>query len=168
MANSDYLFIDFDGLFETVNEVYQKEGKNLIECCEDFGGIEDFCMESALATSSRLARDFKKYCNSKDTSIPGNFNDVTRDYEREHEGKKFSDILAKLNAAVDDEETRNFKDWAVGWFFDTFGTYNLGYNFSDTLTNFYWDEIQEFEDRKDAEEKGLVYDPTCKQLELAI
>ena len=168
MENSDYLFIDIDGLFETINKVYQKEGRNLIECYEDFGGIEDYCEECAMSCASRTAEDFKIYCNKRDTSIWGNFNNVKYDYERDHDGTTFKDILAKLNASIDDAETREFKTWAVKWFLDTVGTYNLAYNFSNDLTSFFWDEILEFEARKDAEEKGLVYDPTCRQLEIAV
>ncbi len=152
MEKKIYNFINLDLMLETVSEIYDKKGR---EFCEYYEVPEDyvleFCEEEAFEQAVRLASDFKKYCNSKDHSILGNFNNVRRDFEMEHKGKTFREILAKLNAAIDDEETREFKDWAFGWFWETFGTYNLGYNFSHTLDAVFCEEIEEWGERQNSE-----------------
>ena len=90
-------------------------------------------------------------------------------YEHDHEGKRFWDVFDGLvNGTLSDKETQEFKDWAVSWFFYAFGTWGLSYNFSYDLDAIFSEEIQEYFDRKEAEENGVEYDPTCKQLELAI
>lgn len=66
----------------------------------------------------------------------------------EFKGKCYKDILAKLNNEIDDEETKQFKDWAVDWFFETFGTFRLKYNFGSTLDCYFEEQIEEFNEKE--------------------
>ena len=79
-----------------------------------------------------------------------------------------SSVAAELKQLLKEDIPQEFKDWAVSWFFYAFGTWGLSYNFGNELDAIFSEEIQEYFDRKDAEENGVEYDPTCKQLELTL
>ena len=102
------------------------------------------CEEEGYRVGYQWASDFRTYCYQEDTRIYWNFNNIKIDYELEFKGKYYKDILAKLNNEIDDEETKQFKDWAVDCFFETFGTFGLKYNFGETLTCCFEEEVDEF------------------------
>ena len=72
---------------------------------------------------------FNKLVHRDDTSMVGNFKDIRYDWEGFHNelphGCKLREVVEMIDAGEDNEITREFKDWAVDWFFEAFGTYNL-------------------------------------------
>lgn len=144
---SNYHFVNLNDLAECVVNVLKEEGQSFANYRKNVNSesVMDLCEEEGYSIAYSWAEGFKTYCNQKDTRIFGNFNNVKYDYEREFEGKSFNDILAKLNAEIDDEDTNAFKDWAIEWLFQTFGTFGLKYNFNDTLNAYFYEEIEEMD-----------------------
>lgn len=142
----DYYFINVENLCECVVNALKEEGQSFLDYYTniDSESVMDLCEEEGYRIGYQWANDFRTYCNQEDTRIYGNFNNIKVDYELEFKGKYYKDILAKLNNEIDDEETKQFKDWAVDWFFETFGTFGLKYNFGETLTCYFEKEVDEF------------------------
>lgn len=146
----EYYFINIDDLCECIINALKEEGQSFLDYYTniDSESVMEFCEEEGSRLAYNWANDFRSYCNQKDTKIYGNFNNIKWDYELEFKGKHYEDILAKLNAEIDDEETKEFKDWAVTWFFETFGTFGMKYNFSSYLDCMFEKEIKEFEEKE--------------------
>lgn len=146
----DYYFINVENLCECVVNALKEEGQSFLDYYTnvDSESVMDLCEEEGYRLAYQWANDFKTYCNQDDTRICGNFNNIKWDYELEFKGKNYKDILTKLNNEIDDEETKQFKDWAVDWFFETFGTFGLKYNFSSTLDCYFEEEIDEFNEKE--------------------
>ena len=145
-----YYFINVDDLCECIVNALKEKGQEFLDYYTNIDSewVMDLCEEEGYRLGYQFAEDFRKYCNQDDTRIVGNFNNIKWDYELEFKGKWYRDILAKLNNEVEDEDTKQFKDWAVEWFFETFGTFGLKYNFSSSLESYFYDEIEEFENQE--------------------
>ena len=142
----DYYFINVEDLCECVVNALKEEGQSFLDYYTNVDSecVMDLCEEEGHRLAYQWANDFRTYCNQEDTRIYGNFNNIKWDYELEFKGKDYKDILTKLNNEIDDEETKQFKDWAVEWFFETFGTFGMKYNFSSTLDCYFEEEVNEF------------------------
>lgn len=138
-------FINVEEFTEVIINTIKEEGNSFADYYTniDRERIMDFCEDEGYCLACELADDFRTYCNQEDTRICGNFNNVKWDYEREF-NKSYADILVKLNNGINDKDTKEFKEWAIGWFFETFGTFGLKYNFSSTLDAYFEEEINEF------------------------
>ena len=150
--DKEFYFINVEDLCECVVNALKEEGQSFLDYYTNVDSecVMDLCEEEGYRLAYQWASDFKKYCNQSDTRIIGNFNNVKWDYGLDFKGKHYEDILAKLNAEIDDDETKQFKDWAVNWFFETFGTFGMKYNFNTTLECYFSEEIEEFLDNETA------------------
>ena len=146
----DYYFVNVEDLCECVVNALKEEGQSFLDYYTniDSESVMDLCEEEGYRVGYQWASDFRTYCNQEDTRICGNFNNIKVDYELEFKGKYYKDILAKLNAEIDDEDTKQFKDWAVTWFFETFGTFGVKYNFSSTLDCCFEEQVEEFNEKE--------------------
>ena len=80
-----------------------------------------------------LNADMKKYLHQDNHQIVNNFNNVERDYiynDKRGSYADFRDMVRRLDEGVDDERTNEDRDWLTSWFWDTFGTWAIGYNLS--------------------------------------
>ena len=81
------------------------------------------------------------YLHKKDTRIYGNFNNVNYDYNKFRNGKvAWNDNLLKglverLDNNAQDEQTKKDRHWLVDWFFETFGTFGIRYNFDSEMSD---------------------------------
>ena len=84
----------------------------------------------------------------------GNFKDIRYDWEGFHNelphGCTLKEVVQMIDAGEDNEITREFKDWAVDWYFEAFGTYNLTYKWSEFMEEVSAD--YEYQQERDAEE----------------
>lgn len=173
-------FINREMLISEIKDVYTEEAKKWnasLEGLADEEYLEEICEEESLLVGNKRADDFNKYFLSEDYHMDGNFANLKVNWEFDVErGRipekfcvKYNDVYKGLiDGSLGDEFEKFFKDWAVSWFFYAFGTWGLSYNFGYELDAIFSDEIQEYFDRKEAEKNGVEYDPTCKQLELAL
>ena len=152
-------FINRENLIECVKNVYLEEAKSWNKYYDNYIDedlLQEVCEEEALRIGNNLADDFNRYFLSKDYTIVGNFAHVEINWESDVKWgnipeqfaiKHFDDVYKGLvDGTLGEDFEKFFKDWAVEWFFWAFGTYNLGYNFGETLDNIFYEEISEYEE----------------------
>ena len=82
----------------------------------------------------------ERYLHKKDHAIPGNFNDIDYDYphhingEFEYDDDLVRDLIKRLDERDMSERTKSDRLWLNDWFFDTFGTFGIRYNFKETMS----------------------------------
>lgn len=116
----------------------------LVEVCDtyDFGENgasilkDDYVEEYAEYLTNSIADSMREYIDSGKFSISGNFNNIKRDFETEHNGASFDKVIDLIRNGVSNEITEEFKDWSENWFWQTFGTYNIKYNFAEAANQF--------------------------------
>ena len=116
----------------------------LIEVCDTYDFDEqdaailkdDYVEDYAYHLTNSIADDMKKYIDSGNYSISGNFNNIKIDFEAEHKGVSFENVVDAIRHGVSREETEEFKNWSENWFWQTFGTYNIQYKFADAANEF--------------------------------
>lgn len=86
--------------------------------------VEGLVQETAMS----INLDMKKYLHLADTRIVGNFNNIRRDYKGD-----YADMVSRLDAGFEDKKTNHDRDFLTSWFWETFGTFGIGYNFSEEL-----------------------------------
>ena len=104
---------------------------------------DDYMDEYVDSIVDNTIKSFDKYVHQNDTSMVGNFADIKFDYEYEHKGKKFRDIIEMIDSGEKNSDTEEFKEWTIGWYFDAFGTYNLKYKWLGFLEEVAYDEDEE-------------------------
>ncbi len=97
--------------------------------------LEDIAYERAWECNA----DMKRYLNSKDHKIEGNFNNVDYDYPLhvygvvEYNKSMVSAMVERLNNGETSEQADADRDWLVDWFWETFGTFGMTYNFDTEI-----------------------------------
>lgn len=142
-ALADELFKLFQSEREDERKAVPEEGDALDhEVSDDF--LREYAMEMAIGFDS----DMNKYLHMKDTRIQGNFNNIRWDYPRENEGETFEEMVARLDANEQSERATKDRDYLNAWFWETFGTFGLAYNFNDLMNSlvedFEHDKVVEF------------------------
>lgn len=150
-----YKYLDTDELRENLISMLQEERDNYCKD-EDLHGwyynddqIEDYA--DMLVES--FNRDMKKYLHGEH-SISGNFNNIEYDYNKclfeVSKGKYGKDEIGYncegVDAMIDrldngeDSELAEFERKALlSWFWETFGSWGICYNFSNDLSSNYYD-----------------------------
>lgn len=150
-------FLNFDRLFNELVELYKgvrdefmndSNSDYLLDMVSD-----DFIEETAMEKAIEFNRDMGKYLNMKDHKIGGNFNNIDYDYPHHITGEFGYDsqlvdaMIARLNSGEKSEQADADRDWLVDWFWETFGTFGLTYNFSEYISEL----LYEFEQEKEEE-----------------
>ena len=65
--------------------------------------------------------------------MSGNFADIKRNYEHDHQGTSFNDVVQMIQNGENNELTDEFKQWTISWIWYAFGTFGLKYNFSNYI-----------------------------------
>lgn len=92
--------------------------------------------------------DMKKYLHNPDHRICGNFNNINYDYPYHIYGEVTYDtplvnaMIARLDAGEDSEQANEDRDFLVDWFFETFGTWGISYNFQSNISEFLYMEFK--------------------------
>lgn len=126
------LYVNVDSIVENLANIYK-------ECRDAYIGDSCYTMlmseyddetieELAYETTMQINADMKTYLNSKDRHIVGNFNNISSDYP-----KDFKDMVNRLNNGDNSKESDEDREFLTDWFWDTFGTYGLKYNFASDL-----------------------------------
>ena len=136
-----------NGVVQYINcELMQKELEEILNevlnsykeypYLSDFVNVEEYAENLVLSFNS----DMGKYLNSSDHKILGNFNNIDYDYPafRECDGPHYNkklvdDMVNRLNNNDDSEQSQRDREFLVDWFFETFGTFGITYNFNDYL-----------------------------------
>lgn len=111
---------------------------------------DDFLKEIALKKVSGWNKDMRKYLHQSDHRIIGNFNNIEYDYchfrtgEFGYNDSLLNDMIKRLDEGATDEQSVKDRDFLASWFWETFGTYGVTYNFSSNLS----EELYELENEK--------------------
>ena len=129
------------------------------ECLEYFDNAEDLeeyiadifgknIQGLALEFTLKANREMKKYLHLPSQRMPGNFSDLRMDYPNhrtgtfwasEYEGSVseylnlYPDMVARLDAEEDSEQAKEDRAYLEEWYFKSFGTFGITYNFSNDL-----------------------------------
>lgn len=142
-------YINVDKMAASVFEILKDARDNFkdgdIDGFLDDNYNDDYLHERALEQAIEWNDDVKKYLHMKDHRILGNLNNIEYDFPH------LNDLLKRLDEGKDDEQTNEVRDWLVDWFFDTFGTYGITYNFQSEMS----DNIYEYEHDREMVEASV-------------
>ena len=127
---------------EVLEEATEKWPEGYMKDCAD-----DYIDEYVEMIVEDAVRSFNKLVHRDDTSMSGNFKDIRYDWDGFHReyphGCSLSEVVEMIDAGEDNEFTKEFKDWAVDWYFEAFGTYNLTYKWTEFMEEATYDEEDE-------------------------
>ena len=95
--------------------------------------LEDYA--SSLVAS--INNNMKTYLHLADQGIVGNFNRIDVDYCKHITGisgrndELIKNLVSRLDSEDQSEQTKSDLDYMNDWFFDTFGTHGITYNFTN-------------------------------------
>ena len=128
-----------DEIKEVLEEATEKWPEGYMKDCADdyIDDYVDMVVEDAV-------KSFNKLVHRDDTSMFGNFKDIRYDWEGFHHelphGCTLREVVELIEAGEENEITKEFKDWAVDWYFEAFGTYNLKYKWTEFMEEATYDE----------------------------
>ena len=137
-------YIDIDAMHDTLIEIFKEERENYGD--DEYRDViesefdDERLSEEAIELAFQINTDMKRYLHKKDHAIFGNFNNIDYDYPRHINGEfEFDDDLVKdLIKRLDErdmsERTKSDRLWLNDWFFYTFGTFGIRYNFDETMS----------------------------------
>lgn len=147
-------FLNYDSMYECIKCIYEDAIDNPQEH-EEY--IEEFAAENA----RRFVSDMRKYVHQNDTEIVGNFNNIRNDWDYIKESflvakdenseaveikpfGKFDDMVKGMDdGTLTDEQIWMVQQWCEEWFFETFGTWGLKYNFQNFICELEYEEEME-------------------------
>lgn len=127
------------------NEMTDDENKNIVESNFD----DDYIDEYADCMVYEFNADMKKYLHQNSTRIDGNLNNVNYDYNNHRNGEVkinyplLNDLKNRLDNNAQDPQTKSDRHWLVDWFFDTFGSWGIKYNFQETISETCYIELEQ-------------------------
>jgi len=149
-------FINIDRMADCVAGIL-KEARDGF-CDED---TSDYLMETwgderienyAYEMAHEFNDEMRQYLNSSEHKIEGNFNNIDYDYPpyrkgivgAEYDRPMVEDMIKRLNDGDMGEQSVKDRDWLVDWFFETFGSFGIKYNFQTALgEELYWHEQEQ-------------------------
>ena len=96
--------------------------------------------------------DMNKYLHMKDHKICGNFNNIDYDYplyitgEVKYDHEMVNAMIKRLDDEEDSQRANDDRDFLVDWFFETFGTFGISYNFQSDMSEALYVEFEKKED----------------------
>ena len=152
-------FLNVERFRKEIKEVLEEETSGWDETVGDYvQNMKDSAPDDIDEYVDMIVEDaiesFNKLVHKDDTSMSGNFKDIRYDWDGFHReyphGVSLKEVVEMIDAGEDNEFTKEFKDWAVDWYFEAFGTYNLKYNWSNFMEEVSAD--YEYQQERDAEE----------------
>lgn len=148
-------FLNIDRLRDEILELYKGVRDEFVDDSNReylLNTISDeYLEESAWERAIEFNRDMGKYLNMKDHKIDGNFNNIDYDYPHHINGEFGYDeplvnaMIERLNSGEQSEQADADRDWLVDWFWETFGTFGLTYNFSEYISEL----LYEFDNKEE-------------------
>ena len=138
-------YLNFDRLYGELLKLYTAarnrwlDDNNIEFLMEQFS--DDYLDELAWTTACEFDEDMGKYLNMADHKIYGNINNIDYDYPYHINGKVEYDrslvnaMITRLNAGEQSEQADADRDFLVDWFWSTFGSWGLRYNFESQMSD---------------------------------
>ena len=137
-------YIDIDAMHDTLIEIFKEERENYGD--DEYRDVIEYefdderLSEEAIELAFQINTDMKRYLHKKDHAIFGNFNNIDYDYPRhingefEYDDDLVKDLIKRLDERDMSERTKSDRLWLNDWFFYTFGTFGIRYNFDETMS----------------------------------
>lgn len=137
-------YIDIDAMHDTLFEMFKEERDNYGD--DEYRDViesefdDERLSEEAIELAFQINTDMKRYLHKKDHAIFGNFNNIDYDYPRhingefEYDDDLVKDLIKRLDERDMSERTKSDRLWLNDWFFYTFGTFGIRYNFDETMS----------------------------------
>lgn len=137
-------YIDIDAMHDTLFEMFKEERENYGD--DEYRDViesefdDERLSEEAIDLAFQINTDMKRYLHKKDHAIFGNFNNIDYDYPRhingefEYDDDLVKDLIKRLDERDMSERTKSDRLWLNDWFFYTFGTFGIRYNFDETMS----------------------------------
>ena len=137
-------YIDVDAMHDTLFEMFKEERDNYGD--DSYRELlntefdDDRLSEEAIELAFQINTDMKRYLHNKDHAIFGNFNNIDYDYPRhingefEYDDDLVKDLIKRLDERDTSARTKSDRLWLNDWFFDTFGSFGIRYNFNETMS----------------------------------
>ena len=127
-----FSYIDKEAFYDDVVEILEEECEKYRQ--NGYDGDYDYYIENyAQFFCDSMVDDLKKYIESGNYNMSGNFADIKRNYEHDHQGTSFNDVVQMIQNGENNELTDEFKQWTISWIWYAFGTFGLKYNFSNYI-----------------------------------
>lgn len=111
---------------------------------------DDYLNLYAQTMAHMFNKEMCKYLNGGDHTIFGSWNNIDYDYP-EHIIGRFQynraivdNMVARLNAGEESQQANDDRDWLVDWFWNTFGSSGIEYNFADEVSDMEYIFEQEY------------------------
>ena len=137
-------YIDVDAMHDTLFEIFKEErdsyGDDSYRELLNSEFNDDRLSEEAIELAFQINTDMERYLHNKEHAILGNFNNIDYDYpkhingEFEYDDDLVKDLIKRLDNRDMSEQTKSDRLWLNEWFFDTFGTFGIRYNFKETMS----------------------------------
>lgn len=137
-------YIDIDAMHDTLFEMFKEERENYGD--DEYRDViesefdDERLSKEAIELAFQINTDMKRYLHKKDHAIFGNFNNIDYDYPRhingefEYDDDLVKDLIKRLDERDMSERTKSDRLWLNDWFFYTFGTFGIRYNFDETMS----------------------------------
>jgi hypothetical protein len=147
MDEKNYICLDemAEQIFDLLKEERESWRDETTSAILDTDFSDENIEERALCMAIELNADMKKYLHFDDHKIYGNFNDVEYDYikfrtgEYSYNTKMFSEMIKRLDDGEESKQANEDREFLTEWFFDTFGTRAISYNFGEEINEAIYD-----------------------------
>lgn len=151
-----YKYLDTDALRESLNNMLQEERDKYCANEEDMHGwyyTDDQVADYVEYLVEDFNRSMRTYLHGEH-SICGNFNNIEYDYNKclfevsdgkygkdeiEYNTKGVEEMITRLDNGEDSELADFERKALLSWFWETFGSWGICYNFNNDLSNDYYD-----------------------------
>lgn len=137
-------YIDVAAMHDTLFDMFKKERDNYGDDSyrellnSEFN--DDRLSEEAIELAFQINTDMKRYLHNNEHAILGNFNNIDYDYpkhingEFEYDDDLVNDLIKRLDERDMSARTKSDRLWLNDWFFDTFGSFGIRYNFMEMMS----------------------------------
>ena len=145
-------YINIDNMATRLCQILKDARESMVDDEKKDFIMENFSDEYLEDYSNVMAwqfnSDMKKYLHNPDHRICGNFNNIDYDYPYHIYGEVTYDtplvnaMIARLDAGEDSEQANEDRNFLVDWFFETFGTHGISYNFQSNISEYLYMEFE--------------------------
>lgn len=102
---------------------------------------DDYLKLYAQTMAHTFDKEMCEYLNGGNHAIFGSWNNVDYDYPEhiighfQYNRAMVDDMIARLNAGEESQQANDDRDWLVDWFWNTFGSSGIEYNFADEISD---------------------------------
>lgn len=144
--NMEKLYSEIVSLYKDCRDrMADDDNRDFLSCEFDDDTIEELAWYLTL----RINKEMKEYLNSNLYEIYGNFKDLGYDYtshitgKYEYDRELVSNMVERLNRGEQSEQADADREFLLEWFFFTFGTWGIRYNFESFISEILYEYEKE-------------------------